>query len=139
MKPPTLPCKSSQPSITTAITTTVSAASVSTASVSATSIPKPKATRSMSMSTPLHQPILMRKPREGSVLSSSLPVPVKDVSDSSLKNDHLDDLDESDSGDGTLLGPEEKKQLKRAANRRSAQLSRKRKKTVYRRTQQRKR
>jgi len=70
----------------------------------------------------------MRKPREDSVLSSSLPVPVKDVSDSSLKNDHLDDLDESDSGDGTLLGPEEKKQLKRAANRRSAQLSRKRKK-----------
>jgi len=62
------------------------------------------------------------------VLSSAVPVPVKDVSDSSLKSDPFDDFDESDLGEGSLLGPEEKKQLKRAANRRSAQLSRKRKK-----------
>jgi len=89
---------------------------------------KPKVTRSMPLTAPLHQPILMRRPHGDTVLSSTLPIPVKAISESSTRNDHIEDGDENDLGEGSLLGPEEKKQLKRAANRRSAQLSRKRKK-----------
>lgn len=68
----------------------------------------------------------MRRPQNGDAASCALPVQVKDSPDSPPKNEHVED--ENDLGEGSLVGPEEKKQLKRAANRRSAQLSRKRKK-----------
>lgn len=72
---------------------------------------------STSSTTQIHQPILMRHPQA-------------DVSD--MKSVQLDGNGGGDEGrersNSTMVHPEDKKLLKRAANRRSAQLSRKRKK-----------
>merc|ERR1719491_2614591 len=140
MKPPALPFISNRPNptsdVSVSIQSTITSASTtgdtqpqqaSSVDNDSNDVTTSKVSRPVSLPTPLHQPILMRRPRLRKAPTSSLRVKVKDESDSALKSDDQHD-DDHDAADETLLGPEEKKQMKRAANRRSAQLSRKRKK-----------
>lgn len=84
----------------------------------------PKVSKPKKLCVPSHQPILMKRPYGVDNGSTAVSTSGKDSPHSLSKNE---DEDENDL-EISLLGPEEKKQLKRAANRRSAQLSRKRKK-----------
>jgi len=129
MKPPPIPYHSIQnhptPSLPAGIQPTISmprATGDSSLSNAGTNTPTPISSRP---SVPL-KPILMRRPQT----EESIPITSegKDKSQPASKNDPSDDQDECESSSGVVLDPDEKKQLKRAANRRSAQLSRKRKK-----------
>lgn len=80
---------------------------------------------SSSSGTPLHQPILRRHPQGGDVPDNSAHNESPKVNNIAMRQANDNTRDRSNS---VVFHPEEKKLAKRAANRRSAQLSRKRKK-----------
>jgi PAS domain-containing protein len=96
-------------------------------------VPRPKVKAelpraSASNGAPLHQPILMRHPQGEDTSDISAATPIRNESSKANESITKSSDEELDHGESSSFHPEDKKLLKRAANRRSAQLSRKRKK-----------